>query len=289
MKTPRSFPLRTAAGLLALVCLNLLPGCALVEAAGSVATGAGYALSLAAALIPLLLGPALMCGTVNRAHYHFIDEFHGDRAYSTTKASNAGHAYTIADTSAAGTPTYADVDGSEAGEIAVTFDNTNEVQNVCLYQGDQLQFDIDNIVEFYARVKMNAATLDTTTSFAIGLTGDRNDAIDSIAQAAIFRIIGDNNIVVETDDGTVNNDDVATGKTLSNSYVDLLISFAAGKSDVRFFVNGQPVATTTTFDMSNYSGALQLFAQIQKTADTNTDGFVLDRWEVRGRKTLLAA
>ncbi len=190
----------------------------------------------------------------------------------------------ITDTSSAGTPTYAHVDGSEAGEVQLAFSNTNEIQNVCLSHGDVLQFDIDKVVEAWFRLKMNQATLDAATSFAIGLTGDRNDAIDSIAQAALFRLIGSDALVVETDDGTVNNDDVATGQEITDSYCELLINFANGKDDVRFLFNGKPIATGTTFDMSNYTGSLQLFAQIQKTADTNTDGFTLDWWRVRGRR-----
>ena len=223
----------------------------------------------------------------DRDFYHFVDDFFGARAYSATAASNVGHGYLIDDTSAAGTPTYVAVDGSAKGEIAVDMDTQAEAQNVCLHQADKLQFDIDKITEVNIRVKLNQAALDSTTMFAIGVTGDRNDAIDSIAQAAIFRVVGADDttaIVVETDDGTVNNDDVSTGKTLLNVYKDLTISFAAGTDDVRFYVDGEPVATSTTFDMSNYTGSLQLFAQIQKTSDANANGFTIDRWEVRGRK-----
>lgn len=224
-----------------------------------------------------------------RNFWEFCDDFFGARTYSATAGSNVGHGYLIDDTSAAGTPTYAPVDGSEAGEIAVDMASTAEAENICLHQADVLQFDIDKIVEFGCRVKMNQAALDATSQFAIGLTGDRADAIDSIAQAALFRVVGADSttaIVVETDDGTNDNNDVATGQTLINSYKWLVISFALGKSDVRFFVDGQPVALTTTFDMSNYSGSLQLFAQIQKTSDANTDGFTLDAWYVRGRRSL---
>lgn len=227
-----------------------------------------------------------------RGYWEFEDHFFGARTYSSTAASNVGHGYLIADTSESGTPTYAAVDGSASGEIAVDLASTSEVENVCLYQGDTLQYSIDRIVEFEALVKLNQSSLDATSQFAIGLTGDRNDAIDSIAQAALFRVVGSddvNAIVVETDDGTTDNDDVATGVSLTDSYAHLLISFALGKNDVRFFINGRPVAADVTFDMSAYSGSLQLFAQIQKTSDDNTDGFTLDYWRVRGRESIVAA
>lgn len=217
--------------------------------------------------------------------WEFVCDFFGHLVFSDTKGSNVGHPFTITDTSSSGQPTYAVVDGSETGEVSIAHSNTNEIQNVCLSLGDQLQFDIDKIVEFECRVKMNQATPNAATQFAIGVTGDRNDAIDSIAQAALFRVIGASQaVLVETDDGTIDNDDVATGQTLSNSYKVLKINFATGKHDVRFFVDGQPVATDKKFDMSNYSGSLQFFAQIQKTAATSTDGFTLDYVSVRGRR-----
>ena len=215
--------------------------------------------------------------------WEFVEDFFGNEVFSTTAADNAR--FLITDTSAAGSPTYAVVDGSSSGEIAIDLASTSEIENVCLSQNDKLQFDIDKIREVNFRVKMNQAALNAASQFAFGLAGDRNDAIDSIAQAALFRVVGADsttNVVVETDDGTNDNNDVATGKTLINAYKDFTISFATGKSDVRFFIDGQPVATDTTFDMSNYSGALQIFAQLQKTADTNTDGVTIDRISVRG-------
>ena len=212
-----------------------------------------------------------------------VYDFFGQGSFTATQGDNAP--FRIADTSAAGTPTYVYVDGSSSGEVAVDFDAQNEVQNVCLYQGDILQYDIDKIREVKFRVKMNQAALNATSQFAFGITGDRNDAIDSIAQAALFRVVGADsttNVVVESDDGTNDNNDVATGKTLINAYKEFTINLATGTDDVRFFIDGEPVATGTTFDMSNYTGSLQLFAQISKTADTNTDGFTIDRIEIRG-------
>ena len=141
------------------------------------------------------------------------------------------------------------------------------------------------------RIKMNQAALDATSQVAFGLTGDRNDTIDSIAQAAIFRVVGADSttaVVVESDDGTNNNDDVATGQTLINAYKTFKIDFSQGTSDVRFMMddaNGlRRVATGTTFDMSNYTGSLQPFVQIQKTADTNTDGLTIDYIKVWGKR-----
>lgn len=213
------------------------------------------------------------------------DEMVGHRVYSATAGSNVGHNWKITDTSAAGTPTY--VPATNDRGLAITFDNTNEVQNVCANFGDVLSFDIDDIIEARFRVKMAQAAVNAATSLAFGLQSARNDAIDSIATHASFRVIGADSttlVVVESDDGTVDKDDVATGLTLINAYKDFTISFANGKNDVRFFIDGQPVAMATTFDMSNYTGNLQLYCQLQKTASTNTDGVVFGPPEVTFRE-----
>ena len=48
------------------------------------------------------------------------------------------------------------------------------------------------------------------------------------------------------------------------------------KSNIEFYGandygSSRRVASGTRFDMSNYSGGLQIYAQIQKTADSNVD------------------
>lgn len=230
-----------------------------------------------------------MAGTQD--YWEFCDDFFGSGSLQATPAG--GDRWDITDTSAAGTPTYAYVDGAAAGEVALDFDSQAEAQNVCLSFGNTLGFDIDLIQGAEFRVKMNQAALDATTMMAFGLTGDRNDAIDSIAQAALFRVIGADSttaVVVETDDGTNDNNDVATGQTLINAFKRFKIDFSNGKSDVRFFMddgNGslKRVAAGTKFDMSNYAGSLQPFFQIQKTSDTNTDGMTIDYVKIWGKRS----
>jgi len=188
----------------------------------------------------------------------------------------------IADTSSAGTPTY--TVGGINGEATLAFDNTSEVQNVCLFQSDVLNWDIDLIQRIEMRVK-TTATLDTATSLAFGLASARNDAIDSIAAHASFRIIGSNTLVVESDDGTTDKDDIATGASLSDTYKKFVIDFTGGKSNVKFYVDGVRVAASTTFDMSGYTAGLQPYVQLQKTADTNTDSVTIDYIKIEGKRS----
>lgn len=232
-------------------------------------------------------------------YWEFCDDFIGA---GTFVASAGLDPWVIADTSSAGTPTYARLDhGETAGAFApgvaqLAFDSQAEVQNVCLSFGNKLAFDIDGLLGFECRVRLAAATgglKDSATTIAWGLTGDRDDAIDTIAVAALFRLAagtGVNTVVVESDDTVTNNDDVATGVTLTDlTWYRCKIDFSQGKSDVRFFItdsnnNLSRVAKSTTFDMSGYSAGLQPFFQLQKSADANTDAFQIDYVKVWGRR-----
>lgn len=209
--------------------------------------------------------------------------------------------WVITDTSSSGTPTYTRLDHGETagvfrpGVAQLLFDNTGEAQNVCLSWGDKLGFDITTLRGFECGLRFVAATgsaKDANTTLAFGVTGDRHDTIDSIAYAALFRLAAgtaSNVMVVESDDGTNNNDDVATGFTLTDTvWGKFKIDFSK-LSDVKFYAGlstgaFRRVGSATTFDMSNYAAGLQPFFQLQKASDTTTDAVQIDYvrlWGVR--------
>lgn len=226
-----------------------------------------------------------------------IDRFNFRGALAPPVVASRQGIWCKADTSAAGAPT---VQSGSGGAMELTLAADNEAENICFYMGDVLPYDIEDLVrvEFIAKL---TASLPAAVSAALGVISARNDAIDTIAEAALFRCIGDNNLVVETDDGTNNNDDIATGETLAATYKRLVIDFASGLkaqsppskskgglADVRFHVgnaNGslRRVAPGTAFDMSNYTGNLQLFAQLQKTAAVSVATLSLLEVEVEYR------
>lgn len=209
-------------------------------------------------------------------------------------ASNAGGPFSKADTSAAGAPTLVGLNG---GGVRLGLEATNEVQNLCLYMGDILPFTIGEIIAARIIAKCTAA-LDSATSIAFGLGSARNDAVASMTARACFKLAGSQAVVVDTDDGTTERLNVATGLTLGNAWSKFEIRFADANvtkdppaistgrpSNVQFFGNNsygslRRVASGTAFDMSAYTAGLQLFAQIQKTADTNADVLDILEFEV---------
>lgn len=209
----------------------------------------------------------------------FEDDFLG-MTVTLPASANIGSPWLVDDTSAAGTPTFV-----RSGSAAVlTLASNVEVENVCLHFGDVLPFDIDDILSMEFRAKVTA-TLDATTTIVMGLGDTRDDDPDAVIANAFFKLAGSNAIVVESDDGTTDLDDKATGVSLAATYKKFVISFTGGKSDVRFFVDGARVAASTTFDMSAYSAGLQPIFQIQKTSDANVDALTIDYVRIVSRRS----
>ena len=204
----------------------------------------------------------------------FEEDFWGGDVFST---AGQGSPWAVADTSVSGSPTAAVVSPSATGEFAITLAATGEVENVCLSFGDKLCFDIDNIQRFEARVKVDAML--TGTELVFGLGSARNDTTDSVANNAWFKMVTATSttaVVVETDDGTTDKDDIATGQTLSTTYKKFVIDFTGGKSNVKFYIDGTRVAAATTFDMSAATSSLQPIIQLQKASNTNVSAVTVD-------------
>lgn len=173
------------------------------------------------------------------------------------------------------------------GSMDLALSADSEVQSACLYQGDILPFDIDDLIRVSFLVKVSASLAAAVTA-VFGLATAQNATPDSVATNAWFRLQGSNALLVESDDGTTDNDDVATGITLSTTYRRCVIDFSTGvktlappsaskggKANVGFYVSDdfgslRRVAGGTSFDVSAESGNLQLLAQIQKTSGTAT-------------------
>ncbi len=231
-------------------------------------------------------------------YWEFFDDFIGGGTFSASATTDP---WVITDTSSAGTPTYTRVDLSESsgtyrpGVAQLAFDSQTEAQNVCLSFGDKLAFDIQSLRGFECSMRFVAQTgsaKDSNTTLAWGVTGDRNDAIDSIAVASIFRLASgsaSNAIVIENDDTVNTNDDVDAGATMTDlTWCRFKIDFS-NLDDVKYYVKigtagEKRVGAGTTMKMSSYYGGLQPFFQLQKASDANTDAVQIDYvrlWGVR--------
>ena len=188
-----------------------------------------------------------------------------------------------------------------AGAMALTLDTTNEVQAAVLYMGDQLGYSIGKLVrvDFWAHV---TASLAAAINCAFGLSTAQNNAPESAAEFILFRLVGSNEILVSTYDGTNLTSQVDTGIALGTTptrcSIDLgsgLTSTAGqlatgGSSNVLFNVEQvampnspnptgvlRAVCRNTRFNCSAYTGKFQPLAQIVKTANAASGVLTIDR------------
>lgn len=181
----------------------------------------------------------------------------------------------------AGSPTVA----HSANGLELTMDDTDEVQNLCVNFGDVLSYDIRDLIKIEIVARFSASIPASVTA-AMGISSARNDAIDSIATLAAFRIKEANAVDCETDDGTTDVDDKDAGLTALTTWQRFVIEFATGVktnsgipsvgglADVRFHMddsrgNLRRVQSGTQFDMSAATAQVQPFFQLQKTSGTD--------------------
>lgn len=220
----------------------------------------------------------------NRAYYWPSadgDCFDRAQALSTTPGMNG---WTVKDTSATGSPTYLCTSGVG---MKLTLDNAVEAQVVTMYHNDVLMFALNELktVEFIAKV----AGIGSNSTLVMGIASAQNDTADSVATNAWFRIQGSvstSNVLAETDDGTTDNDDVATGTTLSSTLKKFVIDFSNGLSDVRFYIDGARVAESTTFSMAALSSTtnVQPFVQVQKASSADLASVTINWWRMTHSK-----
>lgn len=210
--------------------------------------------------------------TVHRGTKKIIDNFDRPLTPTTTpEGGNGGFGWTLKDTSAAGAPTMTTAT-ADGGMMVTTLAADNEVENMCLYANDVLMFDLAKIQHFWAIAKV--ASISNTTVCTMGLGSARADDEDTVATNLFFKIEGatsTSNVVCESDDGTTDNDDKATGTTLSTTEKKFHIDLTEGLSDVRFYIDDARVASSTTFDISSVTSGqnVQPIFQLSKTASTS--------------------
>jgi len=187
-----------------------------------------------------------------------------------------------------GTTVWNVVDVGDATE-AITADSANgvfklhlaatgEAEDAVLYMNDNKTFDVGSGLIFETRVNV-AVNIGTGVTGVFGLAGDHNLAKDSVTEHAWFRLQASNAVLVETDDTTNDNDDVATGVTaVAGTYNVYRIDFT-DLTDVKFYIDGVRVASGTTFDMSNLTAGeqqMQPYFSLDKASGTGLGDLDID-------------
>ena len=199
------------------------------------------------------------------------------------------------DTSAAGAPTLAILGDANNGQFKLTMAANDEVENLCLYWNDELNIPYNGNPIFQTRLQLPTALI-ATDMLAFGLASARNDTLDTVAEAAWFRVEGANlNLLVETDDDTTNDDDNDTTVDLvAATWYEFKIDMS-DLTDVKFYYRASTdpsavstwteLLASTTFNMSALGTNLQPVIQVQKSGGAGTAGFIIDYIEVSWGRT----
>lgn len=199
-----------------------------------------------------------------------------------------------------GTPTLLNTGGACVGTIVA---GGGGAESICLYTGDNLGYDIDDLIS--AEFWLSVSGIDSVTTLVAGMASAQNATPDSVSAHAWFRMEGSASLtalLAETDDGVTDTDDKATGLTLAATVRKLQIKFQddvysasppasslGGKANVKFLAENPqglliPVATTQRFDMSGYASRLQPMVQLQRASGSGTPAFTLRRVRITYRE-----
>jgi len=146
----------------------------------------------------------------------------------------------------------------------------NEAEDAVLYHNDNRTFNVGYGLIF--ETKIDVAVLPTLTAETVwGMAGDHHLDNDTVAQFAWFKLDGSGAVVCETDDdGAEDNNDVATGVTAVPGTANIYRIDFTTLANVKFFIDGVRVASSTTFNLSALAGGalrLQPYFDLNKDAD----------------------
>lgn len=201
------------------------------------------------------------------ADVFFEDDFYG-------KAIDTTNVWTALDVSVAGLTTPVLIADSASGLVSLPLDATNEVQLSGLTWGDNRTLILNQGVNIEGRMALSVLPTGAVT-FAFGLAGDHNAAVNTVAESIWFRADGSGAITVETDDTANETSLVATGVTLTAGLFAVFRIDCSDITSVKFYINGSQVAAGTTFNMSQVAALkLQPVVRIGKEAGATTVGTV---------------
>jgi hypothetical protein len=195
-----------------------------------------------------------------------------------TQALDTTNNWTLLDT---GDATEALVEDAPNGVVALALAATSEAELAGLSWNDKRQLVLNQGLNIEYRFRFSVLPSASTSIVAIGLAGDHNATLDTVAESIIFRADGSGAITVETDDTSNETSKVATGVTVTTA------DWVVGRIDctdytsVKFYLNGNRVADGTTFTMATVPTlALQPYARISKASSTSVGTVQIDYCKV---------
>lgn len=176
-----------------------------------------------------------------------------------------------------GDATEALVEDAPNGVVALALAATSEAELAGLSWNDKRTLVLNQGLVIEYRFRFSVLPSASTSIVAIGLAGDHNATLDTVAESIIFRADGSGAITVETDDTSNETSKVATGVTVTTADWVVGRIDCTTTTDIKFYLNGARVAESTTFNMSTVPTlALQPYARISKASSTSVGTVQID-------------
>lgn len=174
------------------------------------------------------------------------------------------------------------------GVFSMIMDADVNAEDALIYMNNSLMFDVNSALFFEARVSIEVLPT-LTAELVIGMAGTHNLDKDTINVSSWFKLDGGAALVVESDDTTNDNNDIATGETVVAAAWHIYQIDFSNLANVRYYYDGVRMAPATTFDMTNLTAAeavMQPYIGLDKTADAGLGTIFIDYIKIwSGRNT----
>lgn len=176
-----------------------------------------------------------------------------------------------------GDATEALVEDAPNGVVALALAATSEAELAGLSWNDKRTLVLNQGLVIEYRFRFSVLPSASTSIAFLGLAGDHNATLDSVAESIGFRADGNGAITVENDDTSHETSKVSTGITVTTSDWVIGRIDCTTIADCKFYINGNNVAGSTTFNMSTVATlALQPYARISKASSTSLGTIEID-------------
>ena len=209
--------------------------------------------------------------------FYYYDEFCvAASTISDYSSPTVGYPWVKRDVSAAGTPEIAFKTSVAGAAVTVSLDDVDEEAEGTIYWGDAKAIDITKGMAIEYRLSLDVLPTDTA-EIVFGVCGSYAKGPDNITYSLYFTADGSGLIYCESDDNATDQS-ASSGVTVTAGAYHLYRIEAYDVTGIRFYIDGDGVATSTTFPFAatGANALVQPYICIYKAGGTGVGTVVVD-------------
>lgn len=221
-------------------------------------------------------------GMARNQYVEHYEEFLGDVGQAL------GRPWVYTETGVSTNPTGDFVSGVGDGVFRLLHSADSEAQTMRVDWGDTLMINMSKKprIEVRAKIDFAGANFSADQRAVLGLASAYNATLDNIATNAWFRVEGANlNILIESDDGTLDDDDNDTTLDLVDNAWTIFEIDCSDLDNVTFRVNGTQVAQRLDMGALTANTWVQPVIAIQRDAGTEAEKLDIDYCRITWERT----